>query len=70
MLTLCYGKENGSMIMSNTFTHHWGGNYSVNVLIQEEYFNTCISHQSRNYAAVNQNSLSIYVGIIILWDLV
>ena len=70
MLTLCYGKENDGMIMSNAFTHHWGGNYSVHVLIQEEYFSTCISHESRNFAAVNQNLLSIYVAIIILWDLV
>ena len=45
-------------------------NYSVHVLIQEEYFSTCISHESRNFAAVNQNLLSIYVAIIILWDLV
>ena len=50
--------------MSNTFTHHWGGNYGVHVLIQEECFSACISHQSRNFAAVNQNSLSIYVAII------
>ena len=69
MLTLCYRKVNDSKIMSNAFTHHWGGNYSVHVLIQEEYFSTSISHKSRNIAAVNQNSLSIYVAIIILWDL-
>ena len=36
------------------------------VLIQEEYFS--ISHQSKNFAAKNQNSLSIYVAIIILCD--
>ena len=40
----------------------------MHVLIQEEYFSTrlSISHKSRNFAAVNQNSLSIYVAIIIL----
>ena len=59
MLSLCYAKKNDSIIMSNTFTHHSGGNYSVHVLIQEDYFSTCTCHHSRNLAAVNQNSLSI-----------
>ena len=31
----------------------------MHVLIQGDYLSTCISHQSRNFAAVNQNSLSI-----------
>ena len=42
---LCDGKKNDSIIMSNTFTHLWGCNLSVHVLIQEEYFS--FSQQSR-----------------------
>ena len=35
----------------------------MHVLIQD-YFSTCISHQSRNFAAENQNSLSIMYPLL------
>ena len=37
----------------------------MHVLIQEDHFSTCISHQSRNFAAVNQNLLSIMYALLL-----